>query len=42
MKKLIFILAVLAVALAASCTPESIVGDEQQIDKEKYKVPPTG
>ena len=42
MKKLIFILAVLAFTLAASCTPESIAGDEQQIDKDKYEVPKNG
>ena len=32
MKKLMFILAL--IALAASCTPESITSDEQQIDKD--------
>ncbi len=35
-----FILALLA--LAASCTPESLNNDEQQIDKDKYEVPPNG
>ena len=35
-----FILAL--IALAASCTPESITSDEQQIDKDKYEVPPNG
>jgi len=40
MKKLMFILAVLA--LAASCTPESLSNDEQQIDKKDYQVPPNG
>jgi len=35
-----FILAVLA--LAASCTPESLSNDEQQIDKKDYQVPPNG
>jgi hypothetical protein len=42
MKKLMFILAILSVVLTASCTPESIAGDEQQIDKDKYEVPPNG
>ena len=40
MKKLMFILAI--IALAASCTPESINSDEQQIDKADYEVPPNG
>jgi hypothetical protein len=40
MKKLMFIFALLA--LAASCTPESLTSDEQQIDKADYKVPPNG
>jgi hypothetical protein len=40
MKKLMFIFAILA--LAASCTPESLVTDEQQLDKEQYEVPPNG
>ncbi len=40
MKKLMFILAL--IALAASCTPESITSDEQQIDKDKYEIPPNG
>tara|TARA_R100000306_G_scaffold61683_1_gene65013 strand:+ start:974 stop:1096 length:123 start_codon:yes stop_codon:yes gene_type:complete len=40
MKKLMFIFAVLA--LAASCTPESIETDEQQIKKSDYQVPPNG
>ena len=40
MKKLVFILAI--VALAASCTPESIDNNEQQIDKADYEVPPNG
>jgi hypothetical protein len=40
MKKLLFILAVLA--LAASCTPEDQVTNDQQIDKAKYEVPPNG
>ncbi len=35
-----FILAILA--LVASCTPESLTADEQQIDKDKYEVPPNG
>ncbi len=42
MKKLMFILALLGLVLTASCTPESIAGDEQQIDKDKYEVPPNG
>ncbi len=42
MKKLMFILALAAFSLMASCTPESIAGDEQQIDKDKYEVPPNG
>ncbi len=40
MKKLMFILAL--IALAASCTPESITSDEQKIDKDKYEIPPNG
>ncbi|WP_339700787.1 hypothetical protein [uncultured Marixanthomonas sp.] len=40
MKKLMFILAVLA--LAASCTPESLATDEQQLDKSEYEIPPNG
>lgn len=40
MKKLMFILAVLA--LAASCTPESLATDDQQIKKSEYEVPPNG
>jgi hypothetical protein len=40
MKKLMFILAILA--LVASCTPEALTTDEQQIDKDKYEVPPNG
>jgi len=40
MKKLMFILAM--IALAASCTPESIDNNEQQIDKKDYEVPPNG
>jgi len=40
MKKLMFILAL--VALAASCTPESINSDDQQIDKDKYEIPRNG
>ncbi len=40
MKKLMFILAI--AALAASCTPESIGNDEQNLDKAKYEIPPNG
>jgi len=40
MKKLMFILAM--IALAASCTPESIDNNEQQLDKSQYEVPPNG
>ncbi|MFK5982491.1 MAG: hypothetical protein QM499_06220 [Flavobacteriaceae bacterium] len=40
MKKLMFILAL--IALAASCTPESINSDDQQIDKDKYEIPHNG
>lgn len=36
-----FILAVLAF-VATSCTPESIEGNEQQIDKEDYEIPDNG
>jgi len=35
-----FILAVLA--LVASCTPESINDDQQQLDKDKYEIPING
>jgi uncharacterized lipoprotein YajG len=40
MKKLMFILA--ALALMASCTPEALVSNDQQIDKNKYEIPPNG
>ncbi len=40
MKKLMFILAILA--LGASCTPESIETNEQQINKKDYYIPPNG
>lgn len=40
MKKLMFILGVLAIA--ASCTPDSIETDEQNLDKAKYEIPPNG
>ena len=40
MKKLMFIFGLLA--LVASCTPESLTSDEQQLDKDKYEVPPNG
>jgi len=40
MKKLMFILAVLA--LAASCTPESLATDDQQLRKSEYQIPPNG
>ena len=40
MKKLMFILAL--IAMAASCTPESLSSDDQQIDKNKYEIPPNG
>jgi hypothetical protein len=40
MKKLMFILA--TVAFFASCTPESIDNNEQQIDKADYEIPPNG
>ncbi|RMA56639.1 hypothetical protein [Ulvibacter antarcticus] len=40
MKKLMFIFALLV--FAASCTPESLSDNDQQIDKDKYEVPPNG
>ena len=40
MKNLMLIFALLA--LVASCTQESLTSDEQQIDKDKYEVPPNG
>jgi hypothetical protein len=40
MKNLMFIFALLA--LVASCTPESLSSDEQQIDKDKIEIPPNG
>ncbi|WP_262485574.1 hypothetical protein [Cochleicola gelatinilyticus] len=40
MKKLMFILA--ALAFMASCTPESLNSNDQQLDKDKYVVPPNG
>lgn len=42
MKKFMFILAVAGLVLTASCTPESITGDEQQIDKTKIEIPNNG
>ncbi len=42
MKKLLFILAIAGLVLTVSCTPESLGSDEQQIDKDKYEVPPNG
>lgn len=42
MKKLMYILAISGLVLTASCTPESIVQDEQQIDKEDYEPDPNG
>jgi hypothetical protein len=36
------ILAMLSLVVAASCTPESLTSDEQQIDKDKYEIPPNG
>ena len=40
MKKLMFIFALLGIV--ASCTPESLTSDEQQIDKDKVEIPPNG
>ncbi len=37
-----FILAMLSLIMTASCTPESLANDEQQIDKDKYEIPPNG
>lgn len=37
-----FTLALLTLIMAASCTPESLASDEQQIDKDKYEIPPNG
>jgi hypothetical protein len=42
MKKFMFILAVVGLVLAASCTPEALTSDDQQIDKDKYEIPPNG
>lgn len=42
MKKLMLILAMLTLVVAASCTPESLASDQQQIDKEDYQIPPNG
>ena len=39
MKKLMFIFALVGLVLTASCTPESQISDEQQIDKEEYEIP---
>ncbi len=36
MKKFMFIFAIVGLILTASCTPEAISSDEQQIDKEDY------
>jgi len=40
MKKFMIIAAIFA--FAASCTPESLSSDDQQIDKKQYEVPPNG
>lgn len=42
MKKVMIIFAVLGLILTASCTPEAIATDEQQIDKKDYQIPPNG
>ena len=42
MKKLFFILAVISLVLATSCTPEALASDEQQIDKEDVEIPNNG
>lgn len=42
MKKLMFILAVTGLVLTTSCTPESLVTDEQQIDKKDIQIPNNG
>ncbi len=42
MKKLMFILAIAGLVLTASCTPESLVTNEQQIDKDEYEPDPNG
>jgi len=36
MKKLMFIFAIVGLVLTASCTPEALTSDEQQIDKGDY------
>lgn len=40
MKKLVFILGILT--LVASCTPEALITDEQQIDKKDVEIPNNG
>lgn len=42
MKKLMFILAAVTLIIAVSCTPESQVSDEQQLDKKDYQIPTNG
>tara|TARA_B100001057_G_C22507425_1_gene816479 strand:- start:46 stop:174 length:129 start_codon:yes stop_codon:yes gene_type:complete len=42
MKKLMLILAMLTLVVAASCTPESLADDAQQIDKKDYQIPTNG
>jgi len=42
MKKFMFILAVVGLVIASSCTPEALTSDDQQIDKDKYEIPPNG
>jgi len=37
-----FFLAAVTLILTFSCTPENLPSDEQQIDKDKYEVPPNG
>ena len=42
MKKFMFIFAIVGMVLTASCTPEALTSDEQQIDKNKIEIPPNG
>ncbi|MEL6811719.1 MAG: hypothetical protein AAFP76_10320 [Bacteroidota bacterium] len=42
MKKLLFIFALVGLTLTASCTPEAITSDEQQVETEEIQELPNG
>ena len=42
MKKLLFILALVATILTVSCTPETLASEEQQVENDEYYDLPNG